>query len=119
MMLLVPSNRLYLPVRRGREAYSPRSRSTTFGVRVFSGIPEAVNLRNRYVHGSTTRHDYSKDPDLEIFLTDTLEFVFAASDLVDAGWNICDWVKCGPHMHHPFGSYPLNWKKLKHLIDKG
>jgi len=84
---------------------------------------EAVNLRNRYVHGSATRYDYSQDPDLEIFLTDTLEFVFAASDLVDAGWNIRDWVKCGPHVHHPLGSYlqsyPMNWKKLMHLMNEG
>jgi len=84
---------------------------------------EAVNLRNRYVHGSTMRHDCGKEPDLEIFLTDTLEFVFAASDLVDAGWNIRDWSMRGPHGHHPFGnyleSYPMNWKKLKRFMDEG
>ena len=84
---------------------------------------EAVNLRNRYVHGSTTRIDYSDNPDLEIFLTDTLEFVFAASDLVDAGWNIRDWIERGSQVHHPFGSYLENylenWKELKRLIDGG
>ena len=83
---------------------------------------EAVNLRNRYVHGTATRIDYSDNPALEIFLTDTLEFVFAASDLVDAGWNICDWIKRGSHTRHPFGSflesYPENWSKLKRLIDE-
>ena len=84
---------------------------------------EAVKLRNRYVHGSPTRIDYRKNPDLEIFLTDTLEFVFAASDLVDAGWNIHDWIKRGPHLHHPFAryieTYLENWKDLKRLIDAG
>ena len=84
---------------------------------------EAVNLRNRYVHGGTTRIDYSNNPDLGIFLTDTLEFVFAASDLVDAGWNIRDWIERGPSIHHPFGSYLEsyleNWKELKRLIDGG
>ena len=82
---------------------------------------EAVNLRNRYVHGSTTRIDYSDNSNLGIFLTDTLEFVFAASDLVDAGWDIHDWIKHGPHVRHPFGSYledyAENWKELKRLID--
>lgn len=84
---------------------------------------EAVNLRNRYVHGSPTRIDYGKNPDLEIFLTDTLEFVFAASDLVDAGWDIQNWIKRGPHLHHPFAryveTYLENWKELKRLIDAG
>ena len=84
-------------------------------------VEEAVNLRNRYVHGSATQIDYSNKSDLGIFLTDTLEFVFAASDLVDAGWNIRDWIKRGPHAHHSFGSYlesyRENWKELKRLID--
>ena len=84
---------------------------------------EAVNLRNRYVHGAATRIDYSDNPDLERFLTDTLEFVFAASDLVEAGWNIHDWIKRGSHIRHPFGSYledyAENWKELNRLIDAG
>ena len=84
---------------------------------------EAVNLRNRYVHGRTTGIDYSNNADLQVFLTDTLEFVFSASDLVEAGWNIPDWMKRGPHPHHPFGSYLgsylENWKELKRLIDGG
>ena len=84
---------------------------------------EAVNLRNRYVHGSPTRVGYSDNPDLEVFLTDTLEFVFGVSDLIDAGWNIRDWMERGPHFHHPFGSYIEsyleNWKQLKRLLDGG
>ena len=65
---------------------------------------EAVNMRNHFVHGSTTRIDYIDNSKLGIFLTDTLKFVFVASDLVDAGWNIGDWVERGPHLHHPIGS---------------
>lgn len=82
---------------------------------------EAVNMRNHFVHGSATRIDYIDNSKLGIFLTDTLEFVFAASDLVDAGWDIGDWVKRGPHPHHPFGryleDYTENWNELKRLID--
>ena len=84
---------------------------------------EAVNLRNHFVHGSTTRIDYIDNSNLAAFLTDTLEFVFSVSDLVEAGWNIEDWVRRGPHPHHPFGSYledyPENWKELNRLIDAG
>ena len=84
---------------------------------------EAVNMRNHFVHGSTTRIDYIGNSNPGIFLTDTLEFVFAASDLVDAGWNIGDWVERGPHSHHPFGGYLAdfteNWNELNRLIDAG
>ena len=84
---------------------------------------EAVNMRNHFVHGNTTRIDYIDNSNLGIFLTDTLEFIFAASDLVDAGWNIGDWVERGPHPHHPFGGYLAdyteNWNELKRLIDAG
>ena len=84
---------------------------------------EAVNLRNHFVHGSTTHIDHVDNSNYTVFLTDTLEFIFAASDIVDAGWNIHDWIKRGPHAHHPFGSYLENyeerWKELEHLIDAG
>ena len=72
------------------------------------------------MHGSATRIDYIENSNLAAFLTDTLEFVFAASDLVDAGWNIRDWIKSGPHAHHAFGSYledyEENWEELKHFV---
>ena len=66
---------------------------------------EAVNCRNHYVHGISSRINYNKESHATMFLTDTLEFVFAASDLVEAGWNIADWRKTGAHAHHPFGRY--------------
>ena len=66
---------------------------------------EAVNCRNHYVHGSSSHIDYNEEPDVRVFLTDTLEFVFAASDLVEAGWDIAAWRKTGTYMHHPFGRY--------------
>jgi hypothetical protein len=52
-------------------------------------LDEAVNCRNHYVHGSRAKiddqeHFFETVP----FFTDTLEFVFAASDLIEAGWNI-------------------------------
>ena len=82
---------------------------------------EAVKLRNHFVHGSTTRIDYIDNSNLAAFLTDSLEFVFAASDLIDAGWNIRDWIKLGTHIHHPFGiyleDYEENWRELQHIVD--
>ena len=81
---------------------------------------EAVNYRNHYVHGSESRIDYNKEPNIQFFLTDTLEFVFAASDLIDAGWDIVTWCETGYHVHHPFGAYmeryPCELEKLKSLL---
>lgn len=66
---------------------------------------EAVNCRNHYVHGSPSRIDYSKEPYMSTFLTTTLEFVFAASDLIDAGWDIRDWCAGNREFSHPFSQY--------------
>lgn len=63
---------------------------------------EAVNYRNMYVHGTPARIDCEE---LVPFLTRTLEFVFGASDLVDAGWDIESWAERGRYGRHPFGQY--------------
>ena len=81
---------------------------------------EAVNCRNHYVHGSDSRVDYNEEFDTQVFLTNTLEFVFAASDLIESGWDIASWCQTGPHLSHPFGqyiySYSENIEKLKSLL---
>ncbi len=71
---------------------------------------EAVNCRNHYVHGSPSRIDYSKESHISTFLTETLEFVFAASDLIDAGWDIRDWCAGSRRISHPFGQYLETYK---------
>lgn len=81
---------------------------------------EAVNCRNHYVHGSSARIDYSRNPDTMLFLTDTLEFVFATSDLVECGWDINEWLRRGSVGSHPFGlytsGYNTNVKELRGLL---
>jgi hypothetical protein len=85
-------------------------------------VDESVNCRNYYVHGSESSFDYDRNFDAVIFFTDTLEFAFAASDLVDAGWDIRSWILHGTTMSHPFGryrvSYPMALKYLKDLLRK-
>ncbi|MFI8747218.1 HEPN domain-containing protein [Pseudomonas sp. NPDC077186] len=51
----------------------------------------AVKLRNYFVHGSLDGLEYEKLEPFLPFLTDALEFVFAASDLIEAGWNAQEW----------------------------
>ena len=87
---------------------------------LFTVTDEAVNCRNHYVHGSEPRFDYSDNFDVVIFLMDTLEFVFAASDLIEAGWNVKAWGQSNTTMSHPFAQYRVNYEQnlqeLKLLI---
>jgi hypothetical protein len=43
-------------------------------------------------------------------LTNTLEFVFGASELVEAGWDIQRFAGGGSTGTHPFGSYLVSYK---------
>ena len=83
---------------------------------LFLVTDEAVNCRNRYVHGTDSEIDYEKEFNTFVFLTDTLEFVFAASDLLEAGWDIIAWSKIPTSMSHPFGRYRIDYlKSLEYL----
>jgi hypothetical protein len=81
---------------------------------------EAVNCRNFYVHGGERRFDYESDGAAISFFIDTLEFIFGASDLIEAGWDIRSWIQHGTTATHPFGryraSYHLALPKLKALL---
>ena len=75
-----------------------------------TAINEAVNLRNHYVHGSPSRIRADERLYQLAFLTDTLEFIFFASDLIDAGWNIADWCNKPKPVGHPFHNYLVNYQ---------
>ncbi|MFC3460057.1 ApeA N-terminal domain 1-containing protein [Massilia haematophila] len=61
-------------------------------------------FRNFLVHGDP-KFPYRKYESLLPFLTDTLEFVFAASDLIDAGWDIEQWCVDNIWGNHKFTIY--------------
>ena len=67
---------------------------------------QAVVCRNHYVHGSAAACDYRVNFfDTVVFFTDTLEFVFGTSDLLQSGWDMNEWTKrYGGHSHR-FGEY--------------
>jgi ApeA N-terminal domain 1 len=83
-------------------------------------VNQAVDCRNYYVHGSDAKIDYSKHFAQVYFFTDTLEFIFAASDLVESGWDITSWTSKGSTLSHPFSQYCFNYSQnlsaLKELI---
>ena len=75
-------------------------------------IGKAVICRNHYTHRD--RPEAIKNCDkVKNFLTETLEFVFAASELVEAGWDIENWGY--NKSSHPFGRYLGSYENhLKH-----
>jgi len=85
---------------------------------------EAVDCRNFYVHGSLKKNkpDYGNHPDLISFFTMTLEFVFALSDLIDAGWDANSWINKQGYISHPFShycsQYDVNIKMFKEFTQK-
>ncbi|HET7787277.1 MAG TPA: HEPN domain-containing protein [Myxococcales bacterium] len=50
----------------------------------------AVKVRNYFVHGSG-EIEYPRVEPFVAFLTDALEFIFAASDFIQAGWDAQRW----------------------------
>jgi hypothetical protein len=73
-------------------------------------IAEAVKCRNYYVHGSDKpRFNYNENFLVVAFLTNTLEFVFSASDLIEAGWDIAAWSKRSSILAHPFSLYRFHY----------
>ena len=73
-------------------------------------IDEAVDCRNYFVHGSKAKMDYSDEFDQVIFFTEALEFIFAASDLIECGWNIDEWSKQSSTVSHPFDRFRLDYE---------
>lgn len=77
---------------------------------VLENLPEvlgqAVLCRNHFVHGGgDLRFDYAAVQPFTIFLTETLEFIFAAAELVECGWDGAAW-KRKPHTaSHWFSRY--------------
>lgn len=90
-----------------------RYRSSFIASAIGDAIPDidtvtdaAVDLRNIYVHGSSFgRNRTAKLQESICFLTDTLEFVFCASDFVEAGWDLERWHTKPKGMGHPFAQY--------------
>ena len=81
---------------------------------------EGVNCRNYFTHSDVRKIDYSDYPHFISFLTETLEFVFIVSDLIDCGWNIISWLKHSMFQSHPFFAYVLDYdsrsKELRELL---
>jgi hypothetical protein len=79
---------------------------------------QAVICRNHFVHGSAPAFDYANNFHTVAFLSDTLEYVFAMTDLIDLGWSFEDWYNQGSTGSHPFGLYASGYRRhLDNLKD--
>jgi ApeA N-terminal domain 1 len=56
-------------------------------------IDHCVRIRNYYVHGSKPKLPLAAIRDFLFLFTDTLEFIFATSELAECGWNVNRWMK--------------------------
>lgn len=77
----------------------------------------AVKCRNFFVHGSSGDIAFQKLERFVPFLTDALEFIFAASDFIEAGWNAQRWNSEPKGWGHNFarfrGDYSLAVAELR------
>lgn len=82
----------------------------------------AVKCRNYFVHGASEDFDYSKVEHLKSFLCEALEFIFAASDLIEAGWDAGRWNAEAPGWGHKFARFSANFeaglRELKRATEK-
>ncbi len=73
-------------------------------------VDEAIKCRNYYVHGTRQKLNYSGASEILVpFFTNTLEFVFSASEFIEAGWKFEAWRKQGSTMSHPWGRYAVTY----------
>ncbi|NHK26879.1 hypothetical protein FF098_003025 [Parvularcula flava] len=70
----------------------------------------AADYRNYLVHNSKTKFEYEQHFFIQAFLTDTLEFVFCASELIECGWNFDEWLSNGSSLSHRFATYVYNYE---------
>ena len=76
----------------------------------------AVKCRNFLVHGSSGDVDYAKVERFVPFLTDALEFIFAASDFVEAGWDAQAWVSGAGGWGHSFSRFRSEYDRALALL---
>jgi hypothetical protein len=86
-------------------------------------LRQAILCRNYFVHGSDDkRFNYDVVKNYTPFLTETLEFVFAAAELIECGWGAREW-RSRPHTgYHWFSrfvsDYPQAYQELLSDLDQ-
>ncbi|MBO9829416.1 hypothetical protein J7373_14275 [Xanthomonas sp. A2111] len=80
----------------------------------------AIKCRNYFVHGNSSGFKFETVEPYVPFLTDSLEFTFAASELIEAGWDGVEWNKQPHGLGHSFARFRASYKEgLAHLEKAG
>ena len=76
----------------------------------------AVQCRNYYTHGGDERNAGAVDFwdfDVVHFLTQTLEFIYGASELLECGWDAATSIAVESH---PIGGYPGSYDRSSSMV---
>lgn len=80
-------------------------------------LKQAILFRNYFVHGSSdTRFKYEVVEPYHVFLTETLEFVFAAADLIECGWAGGIWYSRPHTANHWFTRYLSDYDRASRAL---
>jgi hypothetical protein len=80
-------------------------------------LRQAVKCRNYFVHGPGDKgFNYSVVQEHTTFLTETLEFIFAAAELIECGWAGSHW-RQRPHTgYHWFSRFVADYENEKKML---
>lgn len=80
-------------------------------------LRQAILCRNYFVHGpGDTRFKYDVVKSHTIFLTEALEFVFAAAELIECGWEASNWRNRAHTSHHWFSRFISDYLQAKNEL---
>lgn len=76
----------------------------------------SVRMRNFFVHGSDLGIEYARVEKFISFLTDMLQFIFAASDLIECGWDAKRWSSKPYGNGHSFTRFRAQYNRTSHAL---
>jgi hypothetical protein len=84
-------------------------------------IDHCIRTRNYFVHGSEAKLSAAAIQEQIYFMTDTLEFIFIASELSRCGWKFARWLEqsTGGRFKSYLRSYVLSLQELKTIAPPG
>ena len=84
-------------------------------------IDHCIRTRNYFVHGSEAKLSAAAIQEQIYFMTDTLEFIFIASELSRCGWKFARWLEqsTGGRFKSYLRSYDLSLQELKTIAPPG
>jgi len=75
-------------------------------------LKTAISCRNYFVHGGSDTFDVEAVEPFVPFLTDALEFVFSASEFIEAGWDAARWNREAHGTGHNFARFRWGYKEI-------